>query len=113
MFGDADRRYMNNLGMWGHLKFMLRPHVKKISVIFLLMLTLSGLNMIIPFYQQKIVDEGILNNDLHLVIRLLFYIFVILFLSGLITALQNYLQSDISLKVGKKLELSILEHAQN
>ena len=110
MFGDADRRYMNNLGMWGHLKFMLRPHVKKISVIFLLMLTLSGLNMIIPFYQQKIVDEGILNNDLHLVIRLLFYIFVILFLSGLITALQNYLQSDISLKVGKKLELSILEH---
>ena len=111
MFGDADRRYMNNLGMWGHLKFMLRPHVKKISVIFLLMLTLSGLNMIIPFYQQKIVDEGILNNDLHLVIRLLFYIFVILFLSGLITALQNYLQSDISLKVGKKLELSILEHA--
>lgn len=102
---------MSNLNQWEHLKNMLKPHTRKMCVIVLLMIIISGLNILVPFYQQKIVDDGILNNNLYLVIQLLLCIIVIFLISGIITVIQNYLQADISLKVSQKLEVSIFEHA--
>ena len=104
---------MSDLSQWKHLKIMLKPHTKKICVIIFLMLLISGLNILIPFYQQKIVDDGIMNNDLYLIIKLLLCIIAIFLLSGIITVIQNYLQADISLQVSQKLEVSIFEHALN
>ena len=52
---------MSDLSQWKHLKIMLKPHTKKICVIIFLMLLISGLNILIPFYQQKIVDDGVEN----------------------------------------------------
>lgn len=102
---------MNDLNQWKHLKNMLKPHIKKMCIILLLMILISILNILIPFYQQKIIDEGILNNNLYYVIKLLVFIIAIFLISGIITVIQNYLQIDISLKVCQKLEVSIFEHA--
>lgn len=102
---------MNTLSQWNYIKNMLKPHTKKMCIIIFLMISISGLNILIPLYQQMIVDEGILNNDMCLVLKLLLKIVLIFLIGGLITVIQSYLQADISLKVSQKLEVSIFEHA--
>ena len=44
---------MSDLSQWKHLKIMLKPHTKKICVIIFLMLLISGLNILIPFYRKR------------------------------------------------------------
>jgi len=75
------------------------------------MISVTGLNILVPLLQQIIVDDGIMKNDLATVGRLLIGLMVVYLLISIIEIAQNYVQTYISLNVSKDLEVSVFNHA--
>lgn len=99
------------LTQWKHLCILVKPYIKKLILLILVMIFASGLNILIPLLQQNIIDLGIVKKDINIVVQLFVQLVIIyLALTG-INILQNYLQSSISINICKDLELAVFEHA--
>lgn len=90
---------------------LLKPYTKSMIGISFLMLLTAIANLIIPILQQKIIDEGILQNNLVLLIQLLLIIVCLCLFTSLISYISAKIQIKINFDLNEKLQLKVFSHA--
>lgn len=89
------------------LLFFLRyflPYKKQISLLLLLLLTGSGIQMAFPFLTQALVDKGINNRDIS-IITLILIAQIVLFSSQMMV---NFVRSWTLLRVNAKIDIALI-----
>jgi ATP-binding cassette subfamily B protein len=107
------KEYMRDYLRW------LRPHRMGIAVVFLFALVAAGLTMIEPLFMRFIVDRVLLNSELDTESRLvrlnlaggLFLLVIIL--SNLVSALKDYRQRLLNVRVMLSLRRSLFDRLLN
>lgn len=101
---------MNHL--W-RLRLFLHPYWKQVSLSLLLLLTLTGLGLIVPEIIQRVIDLGLESRNTKVLIQ---SALLILGIGGLVAALsyfQRYLTEWIAAHIGYDLRNRLYDHIQH
>jgi ATP-binding cassette subfamily B protein/subfamily B ATP-binding cassette protein MsbA len=113
LFGGKRREYLREYFRW------LRPHGGAVGVVFVLALSVAGLEMIEPLFMRHIIDRVLMNQDLDAVARLrslhltgTLFLAVIL-VSNLLGVLKDYRQKLLNTQVMLSLRRSLFDRMLN
>ena len=90
---------------------LLKPYTKSmVGVSFLMMLT-TIINLGIPIFQERIIDDAILQKDLVLLVKFIIVIIILCILSSFISYICSKIQISINYDLNKRLQLKVFSHA--
>jgi ATP-binding cassette, subfamily B, bacterial len=103
---SINQQKVNNLNIIQQFQQLLKPHLKQIFQLFLIILISSILSLVIPKTIQYMTDKGVTKKDINVVWTMVMFQFI-LFLGITIT---NYLKGVIQSKLSTKLSVSIISN---
>jgi ATP-binding cassette subfamily B multidrug efflux pump len=95
------------------LRVYLRPYWKQISASLLLLLSLTGLNLIIPEIIQRVIDVGLKQSDVSYLINSALILLGIGIFKSIFTYYQRYLGEWIASNIGYDLRNRLYNHIQH
>jgi ATP-binding cassette subfamily B multidrug efflux pump len=95
------------------LRVYLRPYWKQISASLLLLLSLTGLNLVIPEIIQRVIDVGLKQSDVSYLINSALILLGIGIFKSIFTYYQRYLGEWIASNIGYDLRNRLYNHIQH
>ena len=90
----------------------LRPYTWQVTASLLMLLTLTGLNLIVPRIIQSVIDDGLLRGDSVYLIRSALLLFVLGLVSALLGLGNRYTSEWVASHVGYDLRNRMYDHIQ-
>jgi ATP-binding cassette subfamily B protein len=90
----------------------LRPYLFLAIVAFVSLLLSTGGNLVVPALSQRVIDQGIVQEDMDLVVRLSLLVVGVAVLRALFTFLQGWLSARVSQGVAYDLRNALYEKIQ-
>lgn len=88
----------------------IKKYYKYLLVLFIVSLLLTGATYSTPIINQKIIDEGITNKRIDLVVILVILYFITYLIQNAITVLRSYLKGKFRFKVNMELKYKLLKY---
>ncbi|MCL1805375.1 MAG: ABC transporter ATP-binding protein/permease [Clostridiales bacterium] len=89
---------------------LLKPYRRQMGAIMALALAISAVSMVTPFVNRNMLDEGLLQGDTAVVIRLVLLLILLQVGGQLIEYLQRLLEIGVTNALGKKLKTEAFAH---
>lgn len=90
----------------------LRPYIWQVLVSLLMLLVLTGLNLVIPRIIQNVVDDGLLRGDTIYLVRSALLLFGLGLASALLGLVNRYTSEWVAAHVGYDLRNRMYDHIQ-
>lgn len=103
---------MKNKKYYQYIINLLRPYKAKIAILFILMVMTAVGNMFIPLVQEQIVDVGIIEKQMDVLVQLVIFSIVVYILISFLSYIQNKIQVTINCDFTKKLQEKAIAHLQ-
>ena len=103
-FNYEKKQETNTEQRWNLLKYI-KPHTKQLVLLLLLLLLASLMSLVLPFLTQAIVDKGIQNKDISLLVLILLGQLALTI--GYVVC--GFLQNRLVLITGTKINISLLK----
>ncbi len=97
--------------IWRVLSY-LKPYKWHLLVVFLTIITASVLGVLPSILTGKMIDEGLYNQNLNLLIKLVIISFFVLMLSNLITAAETYINVWVAQHISFDMKNQMYAHLQ-
>jgi len=95
------------------LRTFVRPYWKQVILALLALIMLTGISLIVPLIIRQVIDQGIVNNDVRLLITSALVLLAIGIASAVLIYWQRYLTERIAAQVGYDLRNRIYDHIQH
>ncbi len=95
---------MKNKKYYQYIFNLLRPYKAKIAILFILMVMTAVGNMFIPLLQEQIVDVGIIEKQMDVLLQLVIFSVAIYILISFLSYMQNKIQVTINCDFTKILD---------
>lgn len=92
---------------------LLKPYLKKISIIFLCIFVSAGINMFLPLLSKQIMDNGLLEKNLNIVVKFSVITFVLVLLEQAIGLIETKYYSYVYSIFQYSLTKTAFKHLQN
>jgi ATP-binding cassette, subfamily B, multidrug efflux pump len=96
-----------------HLYRFLRPYRARASVALVLLFFMVAADLVIPRLTQRIIDQGIVAHDLHVVITTALYMVAASILSMALALVNNYLSVSAAMGFGADLRSALMRRVQS
>ena len=93
-----------------NIRALIKPHIFKLSIIFLCMIISSIVNLLIPLANKHMMDDGLLKNHFQNVVMYSGLAFLLVFCDKMFNVIQEKLRTRISAKIKFTLHESALNH---
>lgn len=90
----------------------LRPYVRQIAVTLVTLLTLTGLNLIVPRVIQSVIDDGLMRSDTAYLVRAALLLLGLGLGSALLSMINRYVSEWVAVHVGYDLRNRMYDHIQ-
>ena len=100
----------NNKNIKKFLKYVCKKNKKKISVSTIFVILVTVFDLYLPLLLKKIIDKGIMEKDINILLRFVVIYFLIQLISILIEFILNYIYSLMRNSIAIKIRLKILKH---
>ncbi|MBI5295017.1 MAG: ABC transporter ATP-binding protein [Chloroflexi bacterium] len=90
----------------------LRPYAWQVSATMVILLTITGLNLLVPRIIQNVIDDGLMQGDTAYLVRAAFILLGLGLGSAFLNFLNRYLSAWIATKVGYDLRNRMYNHIQ-
>lgn len=90
----------------------LRPYVRQIAVTLVTLLTLTGLNLIVPRVIQSVIDDGLIRGDTAYLVRAALLLLGLGLGSALLSMVNRYVSEWVAVHVGYDLRNRMYDHIQ-
>ncbi len=94
------------------IRTFLRPYAWQIFATLVLLLTLTGLNLVVPRILQTVIDDGLLRRDTAYLVRSALLLFGLGLASAILNLVHRYLSEWIAARVGYDLRNRMYNHIQ-
>lgn len=102
---------MSNKKFYKKIIELLLPYKKYILMMFFMMLLITTGNVFVPLLQQKIVDDGLMGNDIKMLLSFVLIVIGISIITNLAVMLQSYIRIDLNATFLKDKQIEIFKHA--
>ena len=92
------------------LKYVCKNNKKKIFISAIFVILVTVFDLYLPLLLKKIIDKGIMEKDINILLRFVVIYFLIQLMSILIEFILNYIYSLMRNSVAIKIRLKILKH---
>ena len=92
------------------LKYVCKNNKKKICISAIFVILVTVFDLYLPLLLKKIIDKGIMEKDINILLRFVVIYFLIQLMSILIEFILNYIYSLMRNSVAIKIRLKILKH---
>jgi len=89
---------------------MLKPYRRQMGVIVVLALIISAISMITPFVNRNMLDDGLLQGEVTIVIQMVLLLILLQIGGQFIEYIQRRLEINITNELGKKLKTEAFKH---
>lgn len=89
---------------------MLKPYRKRMMIIMALATIILGISAVTPFLNKNLIDNGVLQGDIHTVIFLVLLLILLHLAGQFLEYLQRKQEIEITNDLGKKLKTEAFEH---
>lgn len=89
---------------------MLKPYRKRMIIIMSLAIIISGISAVIPFVNRNMLDKGLLQGNMNVVIYLVLLLALLQVGGQIVEYLQRRQEIDIANDLGKRLKTEAFEH---
>lgn len=100
----------NNINTKKFLKYVCKNNKKKIYISAIFVILVTVFDLYLPLLLKKIIDKGIMEKDINILLRFVVIYFLIQLMSILIEFILNYIYSLMRNSVAIKIRLKILKH---
>lgn len=100
----------NNKNTKKFLKYVCKNNKKKIFISAIFVILVTVFDLYLPLLLKKIIDKGIMEKDINILLRFVVIYFLIQLMSILIEFILNYIYSLMRNSVAIKIRLKILKH---
>ena len=100
----------NNINIKKFLKYVCKNNKKKIYISAIFVILVTVFDLYLPLLLKKIIDKGIMEKDINILLRFVVIYFLIQLMSILIEFILNYIYSLMRNSVAIKIRLKILKH---
>lgn len=90
----------------------LRPYARQIAVTLVTLLTLTGLNLIVPRVIQSVIDDGLVRGDTAYLVRAALLLLGLGLGSALLSMINRYVSEWVAVHVGYDLRNRMYDHIQ-
>ena len=90
-----------------------RPYTGQVILSLVMLLTLTGLNLLVPRIIQSVIDDGLVGGQTNNLIRSAFLLFALGLGSAILNLLHRYISEWIAVAVGYDLRNRMYDHIQN
>ncbi|MBK9210686.1 MAG: ABC transporter ATP-binding protein [Anaerolineales bacterium] len=91
----------------------LKPYTGQVILSLVMLLTLTGLNLLVPRIIQSVIDDGLVGGQTNNLIRSAFLLFALGLGSAILNLLHRYISEWIAVAVGYDLRNRMYDHIQN
>ncbi len=91
----------------------LKPYTGQVIRSLVMLLTLTGLNLLVPRIIQSVIDDGLVGGQTNNLIRSAFLLFALGLGSAILNLLHRYISEWIAVAVGYDLRNRMYDHIQN
>lgn len=95
------------------LRIFLRPYLTQILLSILILLLATGINLVVPIIIRQVIDVGLTQADLNLLIQSAVIILIIGSLRAVLVYFQRYLGEWIASHIGYDLRNRLYDHIQH
>src|SRR5688572_933147 len=95
------------------IQIFLKPYIWQILATLLVLLILTGLNLLVPRIIQTVIDDGLLRGDTGYLIRAAFLLFGLGLASAILNLGNRYGSEWIAARVGYDLRNRLYDHVQH
>lgn len=92
------------------LKYVCKNNKKKICISAIFVILVTVFDLYLPLLLKKIIDKGIMEKDINILLRFVVIYFLIQLMSILIEFILNYIYSLMRNSIAIKIRLKILKH---
>jgi len=89
---------------------MLKPYRKQMAIIMALALVISGISALTPFISRNMIDDGLLQGNIQIVVQLVLLLILLQVFGQFIEYLQRLQEINVTNELGKKLKTDAFEH---
>ena len=100
----------NNKNIKKFLKYVCKNNKKKIFISAIFVILVTVFDLYLPLLLKKIIDKGIMEKDINILLRFVVIYFLIQLMSILIEFILNYIYSLMRNSIAIKIRLKILKH---
>lgn len=90
----------------------LKPYARQIAVTLVTLLTLTGLNLIVPRIIQSVIDDGLIRGDTAYLVRAALLLLGLGLGSALLSMINRYVSEWVAVHVGYDLRNRMYDHIQ-
>ena len=89
---------------------LLKPYRKRLIVIAIYAIIISIISAVSPFINSMMIDNGLLQGNIPVVIQLVIALILLLLLDRIVQYLQRVQEIEITNSLGKKLKVEAFRH---
>ena len=94
------------------ISIFLRPYIWQVIASLVMLLTLTGLNLLVPRILQSVIDDGLVGGRTNDLIRSSLLLFALGLGSALLNLANRYISERIAVNVGYDLRNRLYDHIQ-
>ncbi|MCE3200479.1 ABC transporter ATP-binding protein [Paenibacillus sonchi] len=102
---------MDKKGIWRRLFIILFPYRRTLIISIFLSIIVTIINAAIPIVQQNLIDKGLMQQDINVLLVLTVILIALALIAGAIAYLISVLQIDVNLKFTRSMHLEVLRHS--
>ncbi len=102
---------MDNKIYFTNIVKLIKPYMKHIVSVSLLLFVTMVLNLFLPIVQKKIIDDAIMKRNIRLLMYLIFLTCFLCILIALVSYICSIIQLHINFNLNERLQLQAIEHA--
>ncbi len=96
-----------------HVSIFLKPYSVQVAISLAMLLTLTGLNLLVPRIIQSVIDDGLIGGQTNNLIRSALFLFGLGLGSAILNLFHRYISEWISVAVGYDLRNRMFDHIQH
>lgn len=89
---------------------LLRPYIKKISIIFICIIASVGINMLFPLFSKRVMDNGLLKSNFGIVVKFSLFTFALVLIDQAIGLLETKYFSYLNSMFQYSLQKTAFKH---
>ena len=96
-----------------HLYRFLKPYRVQAGIALVLLLGMVAADLVIPHLTRRVIDQGVMAGDIHVVIRTSLYMVGASILSAILALFNNYLSVEAAMGFGAQLRSALMRKVQS
>ena len=94
------------------ITIFLKPYVRQIATSFVMLMSVTGLSLVVPRIIRSVIDDGLVSGDTGYLIRSALLLLGLGLASAILTLFNRYLSEWIAARVGYDLRSRMYDHVQ-